>query len=677
MTENRENRSKPLNPPSRRLARASSAIISSENTDELASGSTDTDTVSNGNSSIQSIVDLEDTQSIQSIIDLDDIHPQNYYPPKATVGAPYVITSYSTSPRETVRKLLDSTEEGLIIKNSYGSSKQFLRSNLCTLIIKDELKYSDDKRICTERFKQLAQKINNIFIHEDPSIYYLPYTRGVNGKVVAARGKFKFVNISGEDEDSLKWLKNNSQPFEDVSQHWRKTTKLHVNTEYKFTKLYEESGLLLSSKTIQIGEKMKPSRLNNDVVLKPVPACIKMISLIDLFTNLLTSGELLNDMKTQYSELLKETNVVSNFVQCNLWKSKVFNYDDKTVFPLILFFDDYEVGNALGSRAGKNKLGAVYVSLPSLPPHITSKLNNIFLFALFYSNDHKLFGNNIFSKLIEELQYLQDNGILVLNETVYFKVGLISGDNLGVHSILGSTETGIKENCIWHNLSGFHVVDNFTVDIMHDLFEGVCNYDISGLLRAIIYSLKLFSIDTLNSRIQMFNYTEIESSNRPPIITVDRLKSDGLGIWELWIKLREIIDLVTAVDIYCKDFIRLKTLVEEHHILYIKYIGNLKPKHHHLVHYPTILQMSGPLRHLWSMRAEQKHRESNLTANVSCSYKNMLQTLIFKTQLRIGHLLNSKERKCNDNFAPVCNLSTEMCIQYFPNCHRDNLFSTT
>ncbi|KAF2889886.1 hypothetical protein ILUMI_16287, partial [Ignelater luminosus] len=58
------------------------AIKSSENTDELASGSTDTNTVSNGNSSIQSIVDLEDTQSIQSIIDLDDIHPQNYYPQK-------------------------------------------------------------------------------------------------------------------------------------------------------------------------------------------------------------------------------------------------------------------------------------------------------------------------------------------------------------------------------------------------------------------------------------------------------------------------------------------------------------------------------------------------------------------------------------------------------------------
>ncbi|KAF2889059.1 hypothetical protein ILUMI_17114, partial [Ignelater luminosus] len=40
----------------------------------------------------------------------------------------------------------------------------------------------------------------------------------------------RFVNVSGEDEDSLIWLKNNSQPFEDVSQHWRKTTKLRLQS---------------------------------------------------------------------------------------------------------------------------------------------------------------------------------------------------------------------------------------------------------------------------------------------------------------------------------------------------------------------------------------------------------------------------------------------------------------
>jgi hypothetical protein len=45
---------------------------------------------------------------------------------------------------------------------------------------------------------------------------------------------------------------------------------------------------------------------------------------------------------------------------------------------------------------------------------------------------NKKFGNKIFSKLIEELKFLQENGITVSNEKNYFKVGLVSQDNLGI-----------------------------------------------------------------------------------------------------------------------------------------------------------------------------------------------------------------------------------------------------
>jgi hypothetical protein len=64
-------------------------------------------------------------------------------------------------------------------------------------------------------------------------------------------------------------------------------------------------------------------------------------------------------MKLYYSDLQKEKTVVSNFVQCELWKYQTRNFGNKTLFPLMLFFDDYEVGNALGSRAGTNKLGVI------------------------------------------------------------------------------------------------------------------------------------------------------------------------------------------------------------------------------------------------------------------------------------------------------------------------------
>lgn len=197
-----------------------------------------------------------------------------------------------------------------------------------------------------------------------------------------------------------------------------------VNTEYKCVKLYKESGLNIPCKTVQIGERLqKKYTASMEVILEPHSVCIKVISLADLFSTFLSTGKLLHCMKDYYQQLQQETTIISNFVQCQLWKSKVGN-SDATIFPLFLYFDDYQIGNPLGPSASKNKIGAVYVSLPCLPPHITSKLSNIFLCSLFYSSDRK-----------------EQNQVLIENEKVYCKVGLISGDNLGMYSILGFTES--------------------------------------------------------------------------------------------------------------------------------------------------------------------------------------------------------------------------------------------
>jgi len=39
--------------------------------------------------------------------------------------------------------------------------------------------------------------------------------------------------------------------------------------------------------------------------------------------------------------------------------------------------------------------------------------------------------------------------------------------------------TGIKETCAFNILQSFHAVENYSVDIMHDLLEGVCVYEVS------------------------------------------------------------------------------------------------------------------------------------------------------------------------------------------------------
>lgn len=246
---------------------------------------------------------------------------------------------------------------------------------------------------------------------------------------------------------------------------------------------------------------------------------------------------------------------LENVMQGSVWQQMCSPQSSDIILPLIIYYDDFEIGNPLGSHAGVHKLGGVYVSLPALPPHLFSLLNNILLLAICHSADKTKYGNKaVFEPVIEELNYLQNTGISIEEKfykgTVKFKVVAITGDNLGLNSILGFTEsfsankccricnidkrglqtavfenssllrtmtsyraqlqendmpnTGIKESCCWLNLTGFDIFENVAVDPMHDILEGVARYVMTfvinhfhtnGLLHITILQQKLTSFD--------------------------------------------------------------------------------------------------------------------------------------------------------------------------------------
>lgn len=240
-----------------------------------------------------------------------------------------------------------------------------------------------------------------------------------------------------------------------------------------------------------------------------------------------------------------------------MWKKITANDQDKCIFPIFLYYDDYENNNPLGSHKGISKCGAIYVSIPCLPPRFQVKLENIFLFVLFNTLDRNYFKNEIiFSKIRDELEFLGKTGVIIDQPsgpvTVYFKLSLIIGDNLGLHYILGFTEsfkqskfcrfcytdnkainsifsvsdctlrtetsyeadlaqkneklTGISSKSLMFGIHGFHPITNGVVDYVHDLLEGVCRYDILLFLRYCIKKRKFFTLDEFNTRVQGFNY---------------------------------------------------------------------------------------------------------------------------------------------------------------------------
>lgn len=485
-----------------------------------------------------------------------------------------------------------------------------------------------------------------------------------------------------------------------------------LSSEYFRLKDMKNSEHFIPPVAHKIGYRYESKYIENHTVLKQVDVNIQCIPLRHTLTKLFEMKGFHETVSNYVHSLTTNNSNVTNFIQGELWKSKTSMFDKKDqVYPLFIYFDEYETCNPLGSHAGIYKLGAVYVSFPFLPPHLRSILDNIFLVSLFHSDDRKTFGNKrVFTYLIKELIHLERCGIEIKVENqikrIHFVLGLLIGDNLGLNSILGFTEsfsanfycrfcvtsrtnaestcsatnliprnkqnyidhvksndvtsTGVKEMCVFNEISSFHVTENFSVDIMHDVLEGICHYDMKNLLNYYINVRKLFSLETLNHRIKTFNYGPTDGRNRPPLISDNfRSKSKistsaaemltlvkyfgliigdlipiGEKVWELYLSLRDILDIILSNIVTPGLANMLETFINEHHDLYKESFNDtLKPKFHLVVHYPSIMRKIGPLKHIWCMRFESKHRQSKITAMNTFSRRNIIYSLALKHQL--------------------------------------------
>ena len=363
-------------------------------------------------------------------------------------------------------------------------------------------------------------------------------------------------------------------------------------------------------------------------------------------------------------------------------------------------------------------MGAVYFTSPCFPPWAQSKLINIFLAMLFYSKDRKQFGNRkTLLPLIRQINDLNSNPVCTTEEGVdiYVHCCLLTADNLGLHEIGGFVEsfraihpcsvckitrnallsatrekpallrnktnylqdvqknnvnvTGINAECVLNEISDFHVLENTSLDIMHDLAEGVCPYDISKMLLHYIDNSQLFTIDDLNDRIGGFDYGVSGASTRIPFLKIEKLRKNSLGFsasesllfvrfisfivgdfvpegdphWELIICLKKIVDILHARSIDLEEILFVENLISEHHRIYISLFGNtLKPKHHNMLHYGRLLRRFGPLVNMWCMRFEAKHKEFKIYSHIITSRKNLPMTLSIKQQLKTNHRLMMK-----------------------------------
>ena len=443
----------------------------------------------------------------------------------------------------------------------------------------------------------------------------------------------------------------------------------------------------------------------------------------------------LQQIMEHMEKLKNEKHIISNVIQADLWLKKYsLKVLNEIILPLYIYYDELEVGNALGSHAGINKFGVVYAMIACLPPQLTSRLTNIIFTNLFHSEDKSNSDNkSVFGEIIKEINFLQREGISVTTNNgtykIKFQLMVVLGDNLGLNGMFGFVESfkarywcricrcsseetsklttedesklrtvenynkdltnkdcnfGIKESCVFNDVDNFHILENISVDFMHDILEGVCIYVMRSIIYAFIFEKKYFTLEILNNKIQNIQYNHLEISNKPPVIFFNRVKNKlnlkfsaaemlclvryfGLMVgdlipendeyWILYKHLWQIIDIMIAPKFIKDDMKILENLIQKHNALYIHLFGRLKPKFHLLSHYPKILLKNGLCINFQCMRLESRHREVKANAKSSSCKKNLLTTIATKQLLKMCYTFQTLS--CN-------NINSDEILMIFP-----------
>lgn len=128
---------------------------------------------------------------------------------------------------------------------------------------------------------------------------------------------------------------------------------------------------------------------------------------------------------------------------------------------------------------------------------------------------------------------------------------------------------------------------------------------------------------------------------------------EGDNPWDLFVELRRIFGLIFLPKVTKGTISQLKRSIKDHHEIYLKLFGKLKPKFHFLLHYPNLLQKFGPFLTYWCMRYESRHRELKATSYSTSGNKNSLLTVATKEMLKLCNLFHTLENKPSLNFGYI------------------------
>lgn len=402
--------------------------------------------------------------------------------------------------------------------------------------------------------------------------------------------------------------------------------------------------------------------------------------------------------------------IYERFCCGQLYQSSEFYQTNFNAIQIQLAIDDFEPCNPLGSKSSLHKICGLYFVINNMPLGFTSKLQNINLISLSNSDDldtNHTDINNIWEMVVDEIRFLENTGIDI-GGGIRLKGTLqnLTADNLGANTSLcltrgfrsynfcrickntkGECESmvvddlskyrtiehyedilklldapdlaknksktfGIKKYCVLNELKYFHIFKNFSVDIMHDLYEGVISCLLNHVFSSCIVN-KLFKEKELREFVQYYVYPKKFRRDKPSNLRLDKsnlgqnatqmkclffnvpfilfkFRSDPQLniIWECVTSLIRIVQIVHATVVNETMLENLTSAIIAHLESMKNIFGlNYTPKHHFMVHYPNIIRLMGPIYLMSMIRYEAKHKVFKAIVKKTNNFININKTL--------------------------------------------------
>lgn len=217
-------------------------------------------------------------------------------------------------------------------------------------------------------------------------------------------------------------------------------------SKYMFQKYLKESGYWFQPKKFVISNQFVQSLedVGDSVDMETYHGIIMPIE--DQIRALLQLPGMLKAITDNQEHHLKSNTSkegIAHFCSGTLWKDIVNKNKGKLLIPLMLYNDDFQIDDAIGSHSGVNSVSGFYYQFPSLPDHLKSKLKYIFVAMLTLSKHIKECSpDSSLYMLTHVFRHLEVDGIDIIdekgtNQKVFIVLTNMQGDNLGIHVICG------------------------------------------------------------------------------------------------------------------------------------------------------------------------------------------------------------------------------------------------